>query len=71
MTYVPNTIEIPTYEADLKHHRVGFDGRCKNLQCSHRELERERRKKEIEEEERKKRGGIFRELSHVEQTGAT
>jgi hypothetical protein len=29
-TYIPNTIEIPTHEADLKHHRVGFEGRSKN-----------------------------------------
>jgi hypothetical protein len=28
--YVPNTIEIQTHEADLKHHRVGFEGRSKN-----------------------------------------
>jgi hypothetical protein len=66
MTYIPNTIEIPTYEADLKHHTVGFDGGCKNHQWSHRELERERRKKESEEEERKKMSEIFKELSHVE-----
>jgi hypothetical protein len=24
--YVPNTIEIPTHETDLKHHGVGFEG---------------------------------------------
>jgi hypothetical protein len=32
MTYAPNTIEIPTHEADLKHHRVGFERRSKNRQ---------------------------------------
>jgi hypothetical protein len=43
--YVPNTIEIPTHEADLKHHGVGFEGRSKNRQWSHRKVEREHRKK--------------------------
>jgi hypothetical protein len=52
MAYVPNTIEIQTHEADLKHHRVGFEGRSKNHQWSRREVERECRKKESEEEER-------------------
>jgi hypothetical protein len=56
MTYVPNTIEIPTHEADLKHHGVGFEWRSKNRQWSRREVERECRKKESEEEERE-RGG--------------
>jgi hypothetical protein len=50
-TYVSNTIEIPTHEADLKHHGVGFQGKSKNRQWSHREVERERRKKESEEED--------------------
>jgi hypothetical protein len=31
-TYIPNTIGIPTHEADLKHHGVGFEGRSKNHQ---------------------------------------
>jgi hypothetical protein len=52
--YVPNTIEIPTHEADLKHHGVGFEGRSKNRQWSRREVEIERRKKESEEEERER-----------------
>jgi hypothetical protein len=56
MTYVPNTIEIPTHEADLKHHGVGFEGRSKNRQWSRRRW-RERRKKESEEEERERGGG--------------
>jgi hypothetical protein len=30
--YIPNMIEIPTHEADLKHHGVGFEGRNKNRQ---------------------------------------
>jgi hypothetical protein len=51
-TYVSNTIEIPTHEADLKHHGVGFEGKSKNRQWSRREVERERRKKESEEEDR-------------------
>jgi hypothetical protein len=55
-TYVPNTIEISTHEADLKHHRVGFEERSKNHQCSRREVERECRKKESEQKERE-RGG--------------
>jgi hypothetical protein len=25
-TCVPNTIEIPTHDTDLKHHGVGFEG---------------------------------------------
>jgi hypothetical protein len=66
MTYVTNTIEILTHEADLKHHGVGFEGRSKNRQWSHREVERERRKKESEDEERERGGEVFRELSHVE-----
>jgi hypothetical protein len=53
-TYVPNTIEIPTHEADLKHHGIGFERRSKNPQWSRREVERERRKKESEEEERER-----------------
>jgi hypothetical protein len=82
-TSVPNMIEIPTHETDLKHHGVGFEGRCKNRQWSRREVERECRKKESEEEERK-RGrqsiqGIescrinWRDLSisRVDLTGAT
>jgi hypothetical protein len=51
-TYVSNTIEIPTHEADLKHYGVGFEGKSKNRQWSHREVETERRKKESEEEDR-------------------
>jgi hypothetical protein len=54
--YGPNTIKIPTHKTDLKHYRVGFEGRSKNHQWSHREVERECRKKESEEEERE-RGG--------------
>jgi hypothetical protein len=53
--YVPNTIEIPTHEADLKHHRVGFEGRSKNHQWSHREVEREHRKK-VKRKKEKERG---------------
>jgi hypothetical protein len=56
MMYVPNTIGIPTHEADLKHHGVGFEGRSKNRQWSCCEVERERRKKESEEEEREREG---------------
>jgi hypothetical protein len=56
MTYIANTIGIPTHEADLKHHRIEFEGRSKNRQWSRREVERERRKKESEEEEREKEG---------------
>jgi hypothetical protein len=82
-TYVPNTIEIPTHEADLKHHGVGFEGRSKNHQWSRREVERECRKKESEEEERERGGrgiqGIesrrinWRDLStsRADLTGAT
>jgi hypothetical protein len=54
MTCVPNTIEIPTHEADLKYHGVRFEERSKNRQWSHREVKRERRKKESEEEERER-----------------
>jgi hypothetical protein len=54
--YVPNTIEIPTHEADLKHHGVGFERRSKNHQWSRHEVERECRKKKSEDEERE-RGG--------------
>jgi hypothetical protein len=82
-TYIPNTIEIPTHEVNLKHHGIGFEGRSKNHQWSHREVERECRKKESEEEERE-RGGTrysriesrrtnWRDLStsHADLTGAT
>jgi hypothetical protein len=65
-TYVPNTIGIPTHEADLKHYGVGFEGRSKNRQWSRHEVERERRKKESEEEERERGSEVFRELSRVE-----
>jgi hypothetical protein len=65
-TYVPNMIEIPTHEADLKHHMVGFEGRSKNRQWCHHEVERERRKKESEEEERERGGEVFRELSRAD-----
>jgi hypothetical protein len=64
--YVPNTIEIPTHEADLKHHGVGFEGRSKNHQWSHREVEREYRKKESGEKEREIGGVVFREFSRAE-----
>jgi hypothetical protein len=46
MMYVPNTIEIPTHKADLKHHGVGSEGRSKNRQLSRREMKIEHRKKE-------------------------
>jgi hypothetical protein len=57
-TYVPNTIGIPTHEADLKHHGVEFEGRSKNHQWSRREVERERRKKNVKrkKEKEKERG---------------
>jgi hypothetical protein len=59
MTYVSNTIEIPTHEIDLKHNMVEFEGRNKNHQWSHREVEREYRKKESEKKERERgRRGI-------------
>jgi hypothetical protein len=54
MTYVSNTIEIPTHEVNLKHNGVGFEGRSKNHQWSHREVEREYIKKESEKEERER-----------------
>jgi nucleosome binding factor SPN SPT16 subunit len=63
--YVPNTIEIPTHEADLKHHGVGFEGRSKNRQWSHRKVEREHRKK-VKSKKEKEGGEVFRELSHAE-----
>jgi hypothetical protein len=53
-TYIPNTIEISTHEADLKRNGVGFEGRSKNRQWSHCEVEIERRKKENEEEQRER-----------------
>jgi hypothetical protein len=67
-TCIPNTIEIPTHEADLKHHGVGFEERSKNRQWSRREVERECKKKESEKEEKERgRGGeVFRELSRAE-----
>jgi hypothetical protein len=49
-------IGISTHKADLKHHRVGFEGRSKNHQWSRHEVERERRKKENGEEEREREG---------------
>jgi hypothetical protein len=55
MTYVSNTIEIPTHEVNLKHHGVEFEVRSKNHQWSRREVERECRKKESGEEERERR----------------
>jgi hypothetical protein len=64
--YVPNTIEIPIHEADLKHHMVGFEGRSKNRQLNRREVEIECRKKKSDEEERERWDERFRELSHVE-----
>jgi hypothetical protein len=67
-TYVPNTIKIPTHEADLKHAEVEFEGRSNNHEWSRREVERECRKKESEEEEREEKEGaeVFSELSRVE-----
>jgi hypothetical protein len=65
-TYIPNTIEIPTHKADLKHHGVGFEGRSKNHQWSHREVERECRKNESEDEERERGCEVFRKLSRTE-----
>jgi hypothetical protein len=56
-TYVPNTIEIPTHKVDLKHNGVGFDGRNKNRQWSHREVERECRKKVKRKKEKEKERG--------------
>jgi hypothetical protein len=45
----------------LKHHVVEFDGRSKNRQWSHLEVEREYRKKESEKKERERGGrGIQR-----------
>jgi hypothetical protein len=82
-TYIPNTIEIPTHKVNLKHHEVGFEERSKNHQWSHREVERECRKKESEEEERERgRQGIQGieshrinwcdlSTSHAKLTGAT
>jgi hypothetical protein len=64
--YVPNTIEIPIHEANLKHHMVGFEGRSKNHQLNRREVEIECRKKKSDEEERERWDERFRELSHVE-----
>jgi hypothetical protein len=61
-TYIPSTIEIPTHDADLKHHGVGFEGRSKNRQWSLRDVEREHRKKESEDEERERGSEVFREL---------
>jgi hypothetical protein len=66
MTHLPNTIEIPTYEADLKHHGVGFEGRSKNHQWSCCEVERECKKKESEEEEKERGGEVFSKLSRAE-----
>jgi hypothetical protein len=54
MTYVPNTIEIPTHGVNLRHHGLGFGRRSKNRQWGRRKVERERRKKESEEEERER-----------------
>jgi hypothetical protein len=63
--YIPNMIEIPTHETDLKHHGVGFEGRNKNRQWSRCEVEIECRKKE-NEEERERGSEVFSELSHAE-----
>jgi hypothetical protein len=65
-TYVTNTIGIPTYEADLKNHGVGFEGRSKNHQWSRREVERECRKKKVKRKKEKERGEVFMELSRAE-----
>jgi hypothetical protein len=54
MTYISNTIEISTHEANLKHHGVGFEERNKNHQWSRREVERKCRKKESEGKERER-----------------
>jgi hypothetical protein len=54
------------YQLMVKHHGVGFEGRNKNRQWSHRKVEREHRKKESEEQERERGGEVFRELSHAE-----
>jgi hypothetical protein len=54
--YVPNTIKIPTHEAELKHHRIGFEGRSKNRKWNRHKVEREHRKKESEVEEREREG---------------
>jgi hypothetical protein len=57
MTYVPNTINIPTHRVDFSHQGLGFGERIQNPQWSCRKVRRgEGRKKKREEEEREMKG---------------
>jgi hypothetical protein len=53
MTYIANTIRIPTHGVDFSHQGLRFWGRTQNHQWSHHKVSSEEgRKREREEEER-------------------
>jgi hypothetical protein len=60
MTYVPNTIRIPTHGVNFYHHRLGFCERTQNHQWSHHKVRREGRKKEKRRKEKGKDCPILR-----------
>jgi hypothetical protein len=66
MTYVPNTIEIPTHEADLKHHGVGFEGKVRIINAAVARWRENVERKKVRRKKEKEGGEIFRELSHAE-----
>jgi hypothetical protein len=59
MTYVPNTIRIPTHGVDFSHQGLEFGERTRNRQWSRRKVSRgEGRKKDREREGRKRNEGL-------------
>jgi hypothetical protein len=55
MTYVPNSIRIPTHGVDFSHHGLRFGDRTQNCQWNRRKVRRgEERKRERDEEERER-----------------
>jgi hypothetical protein len=72
MTYVPNTIRIPTHGVDFSHQGLEFWGRAQNRQWIHRKVSRgEGRKREREEEEREREESHILPVSHAMVVGAT
>jgi hypothetical protein len=72
MTYVPNTIRIPTHGVDFTCQGLGFWGRTQNCQWSHHKVSRGEGRKREREEEGRGRGAIFlRRLSRAMVVGAT
>jgi hypothetical protein len=72
MTYVPNTIRIPTHGVDFSHQGLGFWRRTQNRQWNHRKVSRgEGRKREREEEEREREGSHILPMSRAMVVGAS